>query len=178
MHCRVFTVRFSSKRDRFDDEEVVSFLADKELVEVRDHFFLRDGIPYLGLLVLYNGIDSAKEETNRNRGDKEEKKDYRELLSEEDWAVFKRLREWRNEKAKAEGVPPYILLTNRQLALIATKRPDNLTKLGSIEGVGKAKIDKMGGDILRLIGGLESTPEDRKAEQTKTDAESPKEKGR
>jgi len=52
------------------------------------------------------------------------------------------LREWRNEKAKKAGSPPYILFTNIQLAEIAGKYPETLTQLASVEGVGRAKIKK------------------------------------
>ncbi len=157
MHCRVFTVRFSPKQERFDDEEITAFLVDKDLVEVRDHFFVRDGTPYLALVVLYNGLSSGEEGDSAD-GKRERKPDYRELLSEADWAVFNRLREWRNEKGKEEGVPPYVLFTNRQLALAASKRPENLTALGELEGIGAAKVEKLGEAILGIIHGVEPEP--------------------
>lgn len=160
MDCRIFTIPFSFKTERFDDEGLVSFLSDKKLVEVRDHFFVHNGTPFLAVVVLYNGFPpSSREDPLEEQGRGEGKKDYRELLSEEDWALFKRLREWRNETAKAEGVPPYVLFTNRQLALVATKRPENLTQLGDMEGIGRAKVEKMGCEVIRIIQVFEKGPE-------------------
>jgi superfamily II DNA helicase RecQ len=41
-------------------------------------------------------------------------------------------------------------MTNVQLAHIVKQRPQSLTELMKIEGVGKAKADKYGEDILRI----------------------------
>jgi superfamily II DNA helicase RecQ len=38
-----------------------------------------------------------------------------EGLSEADMGVFNRLREWRSKRCRQEGVPPYIIFTNKQL---------------------------------------------------------------
>ena len=58
--------------------------------------------------------------------------DYRDVLSEADFAVFKRLREWRKQVAAAEGVPVYTVFTNEQLATIVTTRPASLPALGKL----------------------------------------------
>lgn len=42
--------------------------------------------------------------------------DYKEILSTEDFAVFAKLRDLRKEMAEKEGVPPYAVFTNEQLA--------------------------------------------------------------
>jgi superfamily II DNA helicase RecQ len=48
--------------------------------------------------------------------------DYRAELSEEEFAVFSRLRAWRKQAADAEAVPVYTLFTNAQLAEMARRR--------------------------------------------------------
>jgi len=53
MHLRVFTLRFDPLTGGFDDSAVAGFLADKEVLSIRDHFFLKDGVPYLTLVVRY-----------------------------------------------------------------------------------------------------------------------------
>ncbi len=45
-------------------------------------------------------------------------------LEPEHRAIFEALRKWRNERAKRDGRPPYVLFTNGQLANIARARPD------------------------------------------------------
>ncbi len=39
MHVRIFTLRFNPATDRFEDGDVNAFLADKDVVSIRDHFF-------------------------------------------------------------------------------------------------------------------------------------------
>jgi DNA helicase-2/ATP-dependent DNA helicase PcrA len=65
-----------------------------------------------------------------------------------------KLREWRYARSKAESVPPYILLTNKQLAAIIQAKPRSLEALGKIDGVGPAKLEKYGKEILEVIAGM------------------------
>ena len=72
-------------------------------------------------------------------------------MTENDWPLFEVLREWRGESSKKEGVPPYIIFTNIQLAKIAVTRPTSLNALQDIEGIGNAKREKYGKAILLII---------------------------
>lgn len=151
MHVRVFTLRFDPVTERFDDSAVVGFLADKEVLAIRDHFFVRDGVPYLTLVARYRtGVAPApaagRPATNRDDS-------WRELLTDADWPLFDTLRAWRVERAKREGVPPYVICNNRQLAETVKARPPTLAALGRIEGFGEAKLKKYGPDLLALIAG-------------------------
>ena len=47
-------------------------------------------------------------------------------------AVFEVLRKWRNERAKRDGRPPYVLFTNSQLANLARGRPDTRAALEAV----------------------------------------------
>ena len=61
-----------------------------------------------------------------------------------------------------EGLPPYILFTNEQLAQIVKRRPQSLPDLMKIDGVGKAKVEKYGNDILNITK-IELTPTSEKS---------------
>jgi hypothetical protein len=50
------------------------------------------------------------------------KVDYREVLSAQDFAVFSKLREVRKGLAEKEGVPPYTIFTNEQLAAVVRQK--------------------------------------------------------
>lgn len=65
--------------------------------------------------------------------------------------MFERLRAWRNGRAQAEGVPPYVLLTNRQLAATARERPGTLAALKAIEGIGEARAARFGTELLAVV---------------------------
>ena len=72
-------------------------------------------------------------------------------LEPEHRAVFEALRRWRNERAKRDGRPPYVLFTNSQLVSIARTRPDTKAGLEAIPGVGEARIRDYADDLLALL---------------------------
>ncbi len=152
IRAQVFTLSFSTALEGFDDEPLRRFLQDKTLLEIRDHFFTHDQRPYLVLVVLYRGgtATASKANTEKNRENRDDS--WRELLQEANYPVFDSLREWRAEQAKKEGVPLYIICTNRQLAEIAQQAPQSLSALNSIKGFGKAKLEKYGQSIMTILG--------------------------
>ncbi len=79
------------------------------------------------------------------------KVDYKEVLNEEDFAVFARLRELRKTLAEKEAVPPYAVFTNEQLAAMVTQKSDSLTALGQVEGVGASRLEKYGPAFLEFL---------------------------
>lgn len=72
-------------------------------------------------------------------------------MTEAELPLFNTLRNWRTERSKREGVPPYVICTNRQLAAMVKARPQSLTRLADIQGFGKAKPEKYGRDILEIL---------------------------
>ena len=65
--------------------------------------------------------------------------------------VFERLRAWRAETAKAQAVPPYVIFHDTVLRDIAAVRPARLDELGAIKGVGASKLERYGGQLLKLL---------------------------
>jgi DNA helicase-2/ATP-dependent DNA helicase PcrA len=66
-------------------------------------------------------------------------------------ADAQRLRDWRLERAKADNVPPYVVFHDSVLHAIADARPSSLGELSQIAGVGPAKLERYGPDVLALI---------------------------
>ena len=66
--------------------------------------------------------------------------------------VLDRLRRWRLETARADGVPAYVVFHDSTLAAIASARPANLTELLRVSGVGESKLRKYGNDVLEVLG--------------------------
>jgi len=64
-----------------------------------------------------------------------------------------RLREWRSRRARRDGVPPYIVFHDRVLHEIAEARPSTMGELGQIAGVGPAKLERYGDDVLAAVAG-------------------------
>ena len=69
-----------------------------------------------------------------------------------DWSPdAQRLREWRLERAKADNVPPYVVFHDAVLQAIAAARPASLGELAQISGVGPAKLERYGDELLALV---------------------------
>lgn len=65
--------------------------------------------------------------------------------------VFDRLRAWRKERAKADGVPAYVVFHDRTLAEIAERLPSDVADLAGISGVGPAKLDRYADEVLAVV---------------------------
>jgi superfamily II DNA helicase RecQ len=71
-------------------------------------------------------------------------------LSPAEEALAARIREWRAGEAKRLRVPAYVVMHDRTLAALAQARPKNLRELLLIDGIGPAKAERFGAEILRL----------------------------
>jgi len=65
--------------------------------------------------------------------------------------LFEALRARRTELARAGGVPAYVVASDRTLREIALLRPRNRDELSMAHGIGPAKIDRYGADLLRVV---------------------------
>ncbi|WP_462185816.1 MULTISPECIES: DNA helicase RecQ [unclassified Frankia] len=72
-------------------------------------------------------------------------------LSAEAMPVFERLRAWRADVAKEQGVPAYVIFHDATLREIAVRVPATLAKLATVSGVGENKLAKYGQQILDLL---------------------------
>jgi len=61
------------------------------------------------------------------------------------------LRAWRSETARKRGVPAYVVLHDATLEGIATSRPQTLSDLRAISGVGDKKLERYGDVLLALV---------------------------
>jgi DNA helicase-2/ATP-dependent DNA helicase PcrA len=75
-----------------------------------------------------------------------------------DEELFERLRAWRVARASEERVPAYVVFTDLTLQAIAEVRPADTSALLRINGVGPAKVEKYGGDVLGLVAGEDGLP--------------------
>ncbi len=97
--------------------------------------------------------------------------------------MMRRLRSWRSETADAGNVPIYYIASQQSLVEICNKLPYTTEQLKGIKGFGKKKIERYGGDLIKLVmeyrqekglGLLSFAADDEKKE--KAEAEPPKEK--
>jgi ATP-dependent DNA helicase RecQ len=68
-----------------------------------------------------------------------------------DAPLFEALRVWRRELAAEQKLPPYVIFHDATLAAIARRRPATTDELAEISGVGQAKLERYGADVLRVV---------------------------
>ena len=73
------------------------------------------------------------------------------LRTEREERLWQALRKWRQERARAEEIPAYMVCGDKTLRDIVEKMPRGLNGLRSIYGLGEAKIDKFGDEILEVL---------------------------
>jgi DNA helicase-2/ATP-dependent DNA helicase PcrA len=61
------------------------------------------------------------------------------------------LRAWRLERARAEDVPAYVVFNDRTLAELLARTPRTLAELAAVPGIGPAKLERYGEDLLRQL---------------------------
>ncbi|MDQ3856022.1 MAG: RecQ family ATP-dependent DNA helicase, partial [Chloroflexota bacterium] len=74
-----------------------------------------------------------------------------EPIEEHDPELFEALRAWRLERAREEGVPPYVVMHDSVLRELARLRPRGEEELSQVKGMGPAKVGKYGAGVLDVL---------------------------
>src|SRR5690606_29348214 len=69
-------------------------------------------------------------------------------LDDEGRALLDSLRTWRTEKARAAGMPAYVICNDRTLVEIASIRPTTPSQLLGVHGLGEVKVGRFGDELL------------------------------
>ena len=108
------------------------------ITRAREHLALTwAGKPSRFLLEL--GVEAAAPATPKRRD------------SEPDDPTYVALKEWRLKRSKRDDVPAYVVFHNSTLAEIAARRPRTIAELASVPGVGPAKLERYGRDVLEAL---------------------------
>ena len=70
-----------------------------------------------------------------------------------DLPLVAKLRAWRSEKAHEQGVPAYVILHDRSLHEIAALLPVSTQDLLAVPGIGVAKAERYGRELLAIVAG-------------------------
>jgi superfamily II DNA helicase RecQ len=145
MYVRVITLRYQEGLQGFSEDALIKATSGREVLEVRDYFFLHGNVPHISLvLLLGDGV-----ENNANRG--RNMVDHEEDLPEDRRQLYRDLKKWRNEHAKEIGKPSYIIARNVQLAEIARQLPRSLAALKEIDGIGEGFCRDYGAQVLSMM---------------------------
>lgn len=69
-----------------------------------------------------------------------------------DRLLMAELRAWRAQRARAAGVPAHVLLHDRTIEALATRRPGDEEALLAVPGMGPVKVARFGPQLLALLG--------------------------
>lgn len=140
---RFFSV--SAREPEGAAEELNQFLAAHRVLSVVRQLVADGAASFWAVCVSY--LDRAGGAPLGKKG----KVDYREVLPEEQFAAFVRLRDLRKQIAESEGVPAYALFTNEQLAAMVQRGVRTPQELAGIDGVGPSRVEKYGPVFLEVL---------------------------
>lgn len=175
MRARLFTFRYSPTLGGFDDTLLQDFVRDKEVLAFREHFYAVNDVPHVTCVLTYQDalvppeiVQAAhavapREERPRSphrfeRNSGGDRPDVTAGMSEPERVLFNTLRDWRTRKAHDEGVPPYLIFTNRHLLEIVRKRPVSPTALSNLSGIGRGKVERYATEVLQVLHGTRVEP--------------------
>jgi len=138
MAYRIITVPFDTKLGGFSDEELNAFCLSKKILDKRIEFFTHDGFAYWTLFLEYDTLLDGDEKTTSR-------------LNEPDQLLFQRLKEWRKMEAEKNGMPVFIVATNRELLELVRLKPTTLEGVKQIRGFGRKKLERYGKPVLKLM---------------------------
>ncbi|MDH2917382.1 MAG: DNA helicase RecQ [Gallionella sp.] len=65
--------------------------------------------------------------------------------------LWQALKAKRMELAREQGVPPYVIFHDSTLLEMLNRKPQTLTEMGQISGIGQSKLTKYGDDFLKVL---------------------------
>ena len=180
---RVLTLQYDHLTGHIDDAPLRAYLQDRELLRSKPRFCLHEGQPlwtvYVESRLRLRRSDVGTETnppTNPTTAPASEPDPVKsaelaaaiQQLTPDDRARYGRIADWRRATSRRDGVPPFILLTNRQILDIVQTSPTTLAALGSIVGIGEKRVAANGHHILEVLHGpaQESRPDGRGAVRT------------
>jgi superfamily II DNA helicase RecQ len=149
MKIRVITLPLGED-GTFDDEPLQVLLHERRALAVSEHFFVYEGRPTLALVVQYR--EQGSQEVAR-AGQPASRRDERGApeVAPEERVRFEALRRWRNERARKDGKPAYVLFTNEHLLQIVRTRPATPSALQAIDGIGEARVRDYADEVLAVL---------------------------
>jgi ATP-dependent DNA helicase RecQ len=93
---------------------------------------------------------AAKPSSRTSRGRRSDAADAGPEVAFDD-PLYERLREWRRERSRSDGVPAYTFFTDRSARELAARRPADRDALLAVWGLGDARVEAFGEDLLALI---------------------------
>ncbi len=133
-------------------DELNRFLVGSRVVSIDRHLVHAGTNSVWAFCIAYEASGNARPVVGHTHDRRTSAKvDYREVLNEEDFTVYAKLRALRKALAEQEGVPAYAVFTNEQIAEMVLRRAVSVSALREIAGVGESRVDKYAEAFLALL---------------------------
>lgn len=164
---KVITLHADPGTGLFDDSPLRAWLAGREPLQAMPAFFVHDGRPTWSVFLETRRLQGAAAEPRKapapssvrvavekakQAGERKALSALLRELDEDQRARYERLRAWRHDAARQQGVPPYVVLTNVQALEIARTMPRTLAALAMVHGIGDKRVRRHGHAILEVLG--------------------------
>lgn len=143
MQFRFFVIPISNNTGA--TAELNSFLAGHKVLSFNESFVVEGKNSFWAISVSY----LAKDITTFSA--KKPAIDYKEVLEPEEFLIFAELRDLRKQIALGQGVPPYIIFSNAQLAEMVRGKVSSKNAMLKISGIGKTKVDSYAESFLAIL---------------------------
>lgn len=147
MQIKVFEIFSSSQSE--DEERVNVFLRSHKILKIDKEFYHNDGIGCWTLFISY--IENKESTLTSAHHERKPKVDYKQILGEEEFKRYVRLREIRKQLAEEEAIPAYAVFTNEELSEIARLEYLSIQELIKLKGIGEKRVEKYGVKICELM---------------------------
>ena len=143
MQIKIFSIPIIGGEKLNDDMNV--FLRSKKILDIESQLVTLQENAFWTFKVKY--IDEAVGSTSNEKV----KIDYKEVLDEESFKRFAKMREARKVLSQAENIPAYAILTDEQMAGLAKLEDLTMGKMKTVKGIGEKTIEKYGKQIVNSL---------------------------
>ncbi len=134
MQIRIFHLPVAATENMV--EELNHFLRSQKIIDVKKELAIIDGNSCWSFCVTY--LEGNNGFTLKG------KVDYMKVLDPPTFEIFSLFRKVRKQIADKESVPAYVIFTDQELAEMAKLPELSLQSMASLQGIGKAKVEKYG----------------------------------
>jgi superfamily II DNA helicase RecQ len=163
MKCKTFKIHLVEDARDFEEAKLDKFL---ESINVRQTFASVVGDEYWSILVFYEEAAKAQfqiqddfpaqaappvRQSAAKNAEAEKPAPEPLVLTPEQENKFNLLKQWRNERANQDGLPPYMIAQNESLMQIAASNVETIEDFLGIKGFGEKRAQKYGEEILNIL---------------------------
>lgn len=153
------------------DEPLRALEASHDVRRLREQFFMVHGEAYWSFVLELSpkALETVNVQFNPTSAQAPAPDDETLSLTAEDQSMYQSIRRWRRARAEQLGIPPFAILSNRELTALILRRPSTKQELMSIPGLGQKKVARFGDDLLELLrGGSVELTANHESENSKT----------